>query len=115
MAIFDELKTIGKVLQEAGKIELYQQILEVQNKLIEMQKKIIDLENKNRELKDELTLKKNLIFERNAYWVKRGNDEKDGPFCSHCYDDCNKLIRMRTGNYEFGWAYCPKCTQITPE
>ncbi len=30
MAIFDELKSVGKVLQEAGKIEQYQQILDTQ-------------------------------------------------------------------------------------
>ena len=116
MAIFDELKSIGKVLQEAGKIEQYKQILEAQEKLLEMQRKIDNLESENKELKNKINLKESLIFERNAYWIPKNDDIKDGPFCSHCYDDCGKLIRMRIGNYQTaGWAYCPKCKQVTPE
>ena len=43
MAIFDELKSVAGVLQEAGKIEQYRQILDAQKELLEMQKQISDL------------------------------------------------------------------------
>jgi|SRR3989338_7223746 len=110
MAIFDELKSIGKVLQEAGKIELYQQILEVQEKLLEMQKKIFDLDNENKNLKIEINLKKNLRHERDAYWLIDENENKDGPFCTLCYDKDVKLIRIQKGDYgRFGWARCHSC------
>jgi len=112
MAIFDELKSIGKILQEAGKIEQYQQILETQKKLLEMQKKIQELEKKDRELKEKLEIKENLIFEKNAYWIKKENGEKDGPFCSVCWDADRKLIRLRVGDYAGGWAYCLKCRNL---
>ena len=108
MAIFDELKSIGKVLQEAGKIELYQQILEVQEKLLEMQKKISDLENENKELKEKLEIKDLLIFEKNSYWIEK-EGKKDGPYCSCCWDDGKKTIRMQPcGNPAF--YDCPKCS-----
>lgn len=111
MAIFDELKSIGKVLQEAGKIELYQQILEIQEKLLEMQKKISELEEKNKELKERLKIKEDLYYENNAYWFRKEDGKKDGPFCTVCYDDERKLIRLRVGHYTFGWAICPKCNK----
>ena len=39
MTIFDQIKLVGKVLQEDGKIEQYQQIVDTQQELLEMQKK----------------------------------------------------------------------------
>jgi len=114
MAIFNELKSIGKILQEAGKIEQYKQILEAQKELLKMEKRIQDLEKENRKLKEKLEIKENLIFEKNAYWLKKENGERDGPFCSVCWDDSNKLIRLRVGDYQLGWASCPKCNKMAP-
>jgi hypothetical protein len=106
MAIFDELKSVGKVLQEAGKIEQYKQILEAQEKLLEMQKKIQELENENMELRGSLKIKENLIFEKGMYWILEDN-KKDGPFCSVCYDDKKKLIRLHAGMNER--SFCKAC------
>lgn len=110
MAIFDELKTIGKILQEAGKIEQYQQILETQEKLLEMQKKIIDLENENQKLKEQLDIKDNLIYKEELYWLKNGSYE-DGPFCSRCWDVNKKLVRAK-GRRNNGFI-CPECNHYT--
>lgn len=112
MALFDELKSIGKVLQEAGKIEQYQQILETQEKLLEMQKRISDLEYGNKELKEKLKIKENIFFENNAYWLKNEKSKKDGPFCTRCYDKDKNLIRMRhRSSQQWSRAHynCPEC------
>lgn len=104
---FDQIKTIGKVLQEAGKIEQYKQILEVQEQLLAFQKRIIELERENSGLKESLETKKKLEYKNNSYWTKEG--EKDvGPFCSHCWEADHKLIRMHPdGNPAF--SSCPHC------
>jgi len=108
MAIFDELKSIGKILQEAGKIEQYKQILEAQEKLLEMQKKINDLGEENKKLKEQLKIKENLVYENNVYWSKRDGEDKDGPFCSRCWDKNKDLIRMHPcGNPAY--SECPEC------
>jgi len=107
MAIFDELKSVGKILQEAGKIEQYKQILEVQEKLLEMQKKITDLESENKDLKEKLTTKENLKYRNNAYWIDE-KDKKEGPFCSRCWDDEKKLMRMHYLTHSQSY-YCCKC------
>ncbi len=108
MAIFDELKSVGKVLQEAGKIPQYQQILEVQEKLLEMQNKIFELDRENKDLKDRLETKESLIFENNAYWRIDKNGKKEGPICSCCWDDNKKPIRMQPSGHPAYYS-CPKC------
>jgi len=107
MAIFDKLKSIGKILKEAGKIEQYQQILEAQQELLEMQKKIQNLEKENAELKEKLKIKENLTYENNAYWIDN-NGNKDGPFCSRCWDIEKNLVRLHPcGNPAY--YDCPNC------
>jgi len=112
MAIFDELKSVGKVLQEAGKIEQYQQILETQKDLLGMQKRIQELEKENRELREKLEIKENLYYENNTYWVKKEDGSKDGPFCSRCWDKNKDLIRLRYHSAQ-KWSLahydCPEC------
>ena len=115
MAIFNELKSIAKVLQEAGKIEQYKQILEILEKLLEMQKRIADLEDQNKELEEKLKVKDSLTYKNNAYWMVK-KDKKDGPFCSRCWDKNKDLIRMHPAA-DTVYADCPECNnsvQIDP-
>lgn len=107
MAIFDELKSIAKTLREADKIPQYEQILGVQAKLLEQQKLISDLESENKDLRERLTTKENLVAERNMYWsIKGGN--KDGPFCTSCWDSEALLVRLHCSESHRG-IQCPKC------
>lgn len=116
MAILDELKSIGKTLREVDKIPQYEQILDVMEKLIEMQKRISDLELDNRDLKEKLQTKDSLVHENNAYWINK-DGKKNGPFCTCCWDDHQKTIRIQpAGNPAF--CTCPKCkntVQVYPE
>ncbi len=117
MGVFDELKSVGKILHEAGKLEQYQQILDAMEKMLDMQKNITDLEDENKSLKAKLTFQEDFIFERNAYWIVK-DDKKDGPYCSCCWDDQKKAIRMQPcGNPAY--FTCPKCenerVEIYPE
>ncbi|MGB9681219.1 MAG: hypothetical protein ACPLXL_01610 [Minisyncoccia bacterium] len=117
MSLFDILKSIGETLRKADKIEEYQKILDVQEKLLEMQKKITDLEEENKSLKEKLKIKGNLIFENNAYWIKKGGSNKDGPFCSRCWDKNNELIRMHPC-LNPAFYRCPECknsVQVRPD
>ena len=107
---FDELKSVAGVLQEAGKIEQYKQILEVQKELIDMQKKITDLEKENIILKNKLEIKDNLIFENNAYWIKKDDGLKDGPFCSRCWDVEKNTVRMAP-DLNKAFHCCPECNK----
>ena len=113
MGIYDGLKDVAGVLKEAGKIEQYREILGVQEKLLEMQKQISELENDNKSLKEKLETKGQLVFESNAYWLTQ-DEKKDGPYCSCCWDDNRKTIRMQPcGNPAY--FNCPKCDNKSVE
>src|SRR3989344_1566211 len=107
---FPDLNTIKDALQMAGKIELYPQILETQEKLIEMQKKIVDLESENKRLREELEIKGQLVSERNVYWIEK-NGVRDGPFCTRCWDDEHKPIRLHKSEVS-DRVHCPKCNTV---
>jgi len=110
MSIFDTFKSIIKVLQDAGKIELIQQILEIQQEHLDMQKKIADLEDKNKRCEEKLKIKEKLAYENNAYWINN-EGKKDGPFCSRCWDKDMFLIRMHTCPNPTA-RICPACKTI---
>ena len=111
MVIFDELKSIANVLREADKIPQYQQILGVLEKLVEMQNRILILEKENKELSESLKTQESLVFSNNAYWAEKDGD-KDGPYCSCCWDGHRKTIRMQPcGNPAF--YSCPTCENKT--
>ena len=73
---------------------------------MEMQKRIADLENENKDLKEKLRIKEDLIYENNSYWINK-EGKKDGPFCSRCWDKNKDLIRIHriVGNDR----KCPEC------
>jgi len=58
-----------------------------------MQKKIFELEENNRELKEELKIKKTLAYKAEAYY-SMDDGKEGGPFCSLCYDTKKVLVRM---------------------
>jgi hypothetical protein len=113
MGILDDLSKAAGVLRKADKIKEYKIILQAQEKLIDYQKRNSQLESENRTLKEKLEIKEDLIFEKNAYWVNR-NQLKEGPYCTLCWDDEKKLVRLREGDYIGGWALCPKCKSLAP-
>jgi hypothetical protein len=107
MAVFNELKSIAKVLQEVGKIELYQRIIDVSEKLREMQTRIDELEADNKELRSKLKIKGNLVPENNMYWLEK-EERRDGPFCTNCWDSEEILMRLHKSD-SHGGIQCPKC------
>ena len=94
------LKFIAETFQKAGKFEEYQKISDLMQENEELKKE-------NKKLFEKLKIKESLIFENNAYWTKE-DGKKDGPYCSCCWDDNKKTIRMQPcGNPAY--FDCPKC------
>ena len=91
-------------------------------KISELVTENLSLKNDNFDLKkkidaiDEIkTIASQLFVKDKVYFHKKENKE-DGPFCTKCWDDEKKLIRMvrRQGNTVF--FTCPKCkTMIRPD
>jgi predicted RNase H-like nuclease (RuvC/YqgF family) len=103
MINLDMLKNAAIVYKEAGKFEEYKKILDLQEKVLEMQETINKLTQENSDLNEQLKTNKKLVFKNNAYW-----EGLDGPYCSACWDDKKRLVRMHTKKNNH-YANCPAC------
>jgi DNA repair exonuclease SbcCD ATPase subunit len=96
-------RIIGELSIELSKaqIQLSQQ-LRVND---ELAAKVERLEKENEELKHPQV---SLTFKNSAYYRVEDND---GPFCTKCYDEDRKLIRLSSLGSKFGVNHlrCPSC------
>ena len=105
MSFIQDFKIITETVMKLGSIE-------AQQKLISIQTEIITLQQENNELRKELgdikainDIREHLSFENNMYWVNTGS-KKEGPYCSKCWDENKKLVRLHTQDVDFD---CPVC------
>lgn len=105
---FEDIKKIAKVLQEAGKIDLYEKLLQMKERAIEMQAKIELLTAENKNLIKNQVIREKLELKDNHYWLKTKNDV-DGPYCTKCWDKDQLLIRVPVYNNNEYQFECPSC------
>ncbi|RPF50302.1 hypothetical protein [Aquisalibacillus elongatus] len=110
MSLYSFSKDVAKVAKEAGNINLYSQILEIQEKALELQNENAELKKQIEELKDNSDIAKQLITQDNVYYLENveGND---GPFCTGCWDNSSKLIRLHVNERDNARSLtnCTKC------
>lgn len=100
-------KEIVDLIKKGATIEAQEKIMELREAALGLQEENFTFREKIRALEDELKVKKQLKFERTAYWLHNGH-QKDGPFCQRCYDVQNILVRLQ--NYGSSW-FCVACNQ----
>lgn len=103
-----DIKTVLENVNSIKEIADSMQNIELKEKIVDLKEQIIDLREENINLKQELTKKEtfNMVFERNSYWIIGKNGKKEGPFCSACFDNNSKVIRMIVKD---DYAKCPVC------
>ena len=81
---------------------------------IKLKEENYELKKKLDKLAEESKVQSKLIHENNHYFV-RSEKEKDGPFCTKCWDVDHKLVRLHVGNKNNGIQYftCPNCKNLT--
>ena len=81
----------------------------------------LGLKEENFKLKKELEKAKNeketqtkLLFKENHYYIK-DNGVEDGPYCSNCWDDKKRLVRLHKNGPTNGVTFfdCPSCKTRT--
>ena len=109
MSIIDNIKNIADVVRKAGSIDLYRQILDLQQEALELVEENPRLKNEINKLIKNAEIDKELIFKDNYYYNK-GEDGQEGPYCSNCWDNERKLIRVHTiYGMDFEYYQCPTC------
>lgn len=106
MDIIHQTASVTKAVVDAGDYELYQELQDISVKAYDLTMENIELKNKISELQKIIDEEKEKIFKNQAYYF---GDE--GPYCTKCYDDEYKKIRMLEYDTKLGTIYnrCPKC------
>jgi hypothetical protein len=107
MTIISNAKEIADLIKKIGDVELYRKIVELEGEIIEFTRKNRELEEEIQNLKAQLKINKDLIWESPYYWLPKDDGAKDGPYCQKCWDDDKKLIRLQK-KIKGSWN-CDKC------
>lgn len=108
MGVLETAKDLASTIQKIDNIELYRQIQHLQQEIQDLVGENAKLRKQAREAEALLTIEQQLDFTNNAYWRAIECGEKEGPFCSSCWDGRKKLIRMHI-SADPDYATCPSC------
>ena len=104
MGLYEGIKDVAKVVQQADNIELYRQLVDLSAQALDMQSEINRLTAENTELRKKQDLEAAIVRHNGLYVTLEGNENI--LYCSHCWDSERKLIQMFTEN---GKYRCPHC------
>jgi hypothetical protein len=64
-------------------------------------------------LTEKQRLKESLVFKFDSYWLPKDGELLQGPFCTKCFDDEGKMMRLQTNFSGRNSHACPKCKNGT--
>ncbi len=106
MGLYDGIKDVAKIVQQADNIELYQKLLDLSSQALDMQSTIIALQEENRQLKETKNIEEKIQRHEDTY-ITLIDDNVDRVYCSTCWDTQKVLIQgQKTGD---GMYYCSNC------
>jgi hypothetical protein len=109
MSIYEGMKEVVSTIQKIDNIELYRQILDLQKEVLEVVSENTELKGKLASAEEELSRRRELRFEFNAYWVGEAIETADGPFCATCWDTKKQLVRLLVVGHNPKWSKCHAC------
>jgi len=104
MSIINWFKNTFTVLREAGKIKEYEKISTLTEENANLKSKLLIVEQEIATLNEEMNQKRKLEYRNESYW-----DNDDGPYCSRCFDELGKTIRIHPNYIGSNFSTCPKC------
>ena len=99
-----DYKEIAELLKKGLTLEAQEKIMSLREGALVLQEENLNLRERVKQLEMELSLARNLVFKENGYWLSKSDGSCDGPFCSVCYDDKQKLVRLHAGRNYGGHA-----------
>lgn len=99
-------KDIVDLIKKGATVEAQEQIMTLREAALELQEDNLALRERVKTLEEALRTKEQLHYDKNKYWLVN-NSVKDGPYCQHCYDANEKLIRLQEWGDD-GWM-CFSC------
>ncbi|VDG98893.1 Uncharacterised protein [Lysinibacillus sphaericus] len=106
MAVLESIKGISNIVKEIGDIDLNKKIIDLQSEVFELLEENYQLKAEVRVLKEAADIQDRLRFKNNMYYFK-DDTEDDEPFCTACWDQESKLVRLHINSWEL--YTCPVC------
>lgn len=107
MGVIDASKTLANALLKIKDPELMAEYVKLQQYVMELVEDNTLFREENRALKDAMALQRDITVENGVYFIINGDESKNGPFCTRCWDKDKHLIRLKVR--ENGFANCPEC------
>lgn len=104
--IMDLYSLVRDLINEARE----QKNLALVEKLIDIKLAISDLQDENKELKDKLEIKDEVVRHTEGNYITLKNDSLQIKYCATCWGNDQKLIQLcENDNYPSGFPQCPNC------
>ena len=107
MGFYDAFKDALNLAQKADNVELYRQLLDLSAQALDLQAENAKLKEENTELRKKKDLADRIVRHKEPV-ITLKNEKPILYYCSHCYDNENKLIQVRC-DFEYGEFLCPHC------
>lgn len=110
MGLYEGIKDVAKVVQQADNIELYQRLLDLSSQALDMQAEIAHLKAEIAELRRKKDIETQIVRHIHPYITIAG-DKNDIKYCATCWDSEQKLIQMKTLRFydDYPGLSCNKC------
>ena len=86
--------------------ELVSALVDAKLEAAEIQQAILERDERIRELEKEAKIRANLKWREPCYWLPNSEAQEE-PYCQHCYDGSQKLVRLHSDNA--GQYQCRVC------
>lgn len=104
MGLVENIKDVAKIVQKSDNLDLYRQLINISEQALDQQNTINHLQEKIERLNKKLKNKEKIQRHPELYLTLEGDDNII--YCTHCWDNEEKLIQMRTTKGQFE---CPHC------
>ena len=104
MGLYEGIKDVAIVMQQADNIKLYQQLLDLCAQALELQSEVNRLTKENEVLRKKQDIESKIV-RHDGLFVTLGDDTSI-VYCSHCWDSERKLIQLEVDLNE---SFCPHC------
>ena len=109
MGLYEGIKDVAKVVQQADNIDLYKKLLDLSAQALDQQAEIARLKAENEELRKGKDLEATIIRHQNPY-LTFSDDTIQVKYCALCWGNEQKLMQMREQQLDSGIKlYCHKC------
>ena len=106
MGLYEGIKDVAKVVQEADNIDLYRKLIDLSKQALDLQAEVLQLHEENTQLKKRKELEE-VVVRHEEPVVTRSDDTIEIYYCAHCWDNESRLFQVSCS--ENGTFICPHC------